>query len=365
MENGKYIKIVTVVLCLLQLIVLSASCSNGGKSEQQILSGYDGFIIKYDNYIYYYDMPESFEVTLSRYDISTKESAAIDTLSCKTDTNALIEGVVSMSCIDGRLYYGKRVDDKNCIYSIDIINPETPIFEGVIPCFLDYHYGEGRNYSSEFKMFKADALYVFAKSKLYKLTPESTNEIADNLSALYIDDSNVYYSIAENSESLNDNIQTGSIYCLNTRSGKNQEIVSGDDIKNFNETKTVYGDTVEVKNIIKYKSDIYFCSVYEQAPILRYSCVGDSEIKNITDTERVLSFRIYDDQIYYINSKNMLCSLNLETSSEKVIAKNIYAFNIYHDTIFYYKMNSDSGAKQLFEYNPITNDEVSLCKEPS
>lgn len=318
------------------MLVIITSCHGKDPNAGEFIAVNDSgsYVVKCDDYLYYYKY-SSDHADLYRYDTTNGGEVYVDTL---TNKNTGYSGVVQMFVVNERLYYGKSTDegDNTAIYSIDTKGSE-PRFEGNINEII-VAYSHELFVGYEFKIFGIDAdIYVLANSNVYKLNDTSSELIIQNVSGVCVDDEKIYYALFK------DDINSGGIMCYNLSDGTNTEIVSDMAIREYNKT-TIYGDSCTVQNILSDGRSLYFLGSLEAAEILKYD-FGEKKIQGLTDGAHTRLFRMQDDKLYYIDSKQDLCCVNTDGTETKKLIENerVFSFNICENTVYYYRLVGDSG----------------------
>ena len=346
--NNKYIaNCITIFIVICSLCMISG-CSNKKKiiSQCEKENNY-GYTIECDNTLFYYHIsPET--VDLYSYDIESEKKNFIDNVA-----NSEMEWSYfgPMHLIDGRIYYMKAASSYQTVdfYSID---PEKyePQYEGTINNSVGNYewidYGERAGYL-EIEMFKYDgSIYVFAQKNIYKLDKKKTSIVKSNIISMYIDGDNIYYSALKDKKDNDDKVEPGGISRYDINTGKSDEIVAADDIERLNDTELLQDSNVVVRNIIADDENIYFLGTSGDADIFRYNQTDEKSLSILTpDLQKRLTqkFRKYDDKIYYIAVGNRLHCVDLTTRELNAVIDQayIYAYNIYNDSLYYYKVTDN------------------------
>ena len=263
--------------------------------------------------------------------------------------------------INNRIFYGKSVENGTLICSID---PETsqPVSEGFINEALDAFDGENSKY--DFRMYECDDnIYVLAKNKIYKLDNKNTEVIFDNISSLYIYDNKCYYSLFEDNEFSTYELKgSGGIWCYDFNTHDNTEIVNKEAIKNYNSIESISGDVCGVQNIIAEENKIYFLGAFDPTQISVFN-EETEEIVNLTDYFRTKMFKKYKDKLYFIDRQHRLRSVSDEGNMDVIINAYVYAFSIYNDKIYYYRVTRDIGhPSELVEFDMTSQTEKIISK---
>ena len=344
-KNRINLKIVFLVI----LILLISSCSGERIKDinSKAFSGVGSYIIKYNDYLYFYKYIAN-SMELYRRDLKNGSEEHIDTL---TNPNTGHWGVVKMFLIDTRLYYGKSTDktDVAAIYSIDVNDPHLQ-FEGSINELFDDHTNE-MFVTKEFKRFElGDNIFALANGNVYKLDAEASERVAENVSGICVDGEKIYYSIYV------DDRNSGGIMCYNISDGTNTEIVSDTVIREYNKT-TVYGGGCAVRNIVSDGKSLYFLGTPDTSEILRYD-FGGNEVRGLTHRAYPGLFRMRDDKLYYIDFQLELSCVNTDGTDEKKIIENewVFGFNISGNSLYYYKQIDDGYPVGLIEMDLETGE---------
>lgn len=327
------------VIFIVIMILIISSCSGGmaQRSADGMYSNVGSYVVKYNDYLFYYKYRED-SADLYRYDLTNGSDEYVDTV---TSPYGGYAGVVKMFLIDSRLYYGKTTDgsDPNPvrIYSIDV-NDLSPRFEGSFNEML-YDYSYELFVGMEFKLFGADNnVYALANSNIYKLNSTASEKVAENVSAVCVDGDKIYYAIRFDTQG------SSGIMCYDTSNNTNTEIFSDEAVKEYNRT-TIYGDTCDIQNILVDDGNLYFLSTDDVTDILKYEIGGNGKVQAVTNKARMRLFRLQDDKLYYIDSNMELCCINADGTESKKLVENerVFAFNIYDNTVYYYRMVGESG----------------------
>lgn len=334
-KNLRDIILISITVMIV-FFISSCSGSNIGSNGINAVNESGAYLIGYNNYLYYYKFGSEL-ADLYRYNLTDGTEEYVDSM---THPVMVFSGIVKMYMIDDRLYYGKSTEKSDVvdIYSVNV-NDLQPRFEGSINEIINAHYAE--YVEQEFKIFKVkDKVYVLTNYNIYELNGGVSNCVYEGVCGICVNGDKIYYSLFV--EGTNDS--TG-IMCYDTVNNTNTEIINAEEVKEYNKTNTILGNSCMIQNIFIDDDSLYFLATDNPSDIYKYDLNGKSNLYTITEGAKTRLFRKQGDTLYYINLHHQLCSVKTDGSDQKNITQNeyVFSFNVYQDKIYYYLTVDDRG----------------------
>lgn len=297
--------------------------------DSQIIQG--STMIKYKNYIYYYDKSFNNNVGLFQYNIETKETTELDSFKIYGD----------LFLLDGELYYLSGENDKN--FHVYCYNGIETIDRGAINDNLIYA-STRRISSKECRLSLYNGmLYVLYNDKIYINTDGKSFEIlTENISSFDVDSGNIYYSNC-----------SGVIYQKNELD--TEIVASGNDFEKNAFVNSSLGNEYRITNLQKNGDYLYFLIAdigSNLGKIFRIS-LENQQIEQLFYEGSTCRFLIADDVLYYYDFENckIICMNCYSNKTNAItVSKNIYGFDVFDNVIYYSTINSD---QQSLKYSKI------------
>lgn len=318
-------------ICIFLMVLILISGCDLKKIQYSNSECIDGStLIKYNNYIYYYNQLSNNKMGLFQYNVTTNENIELDSFAIYGD----------LFLIDDDLYYLCSENDKNfhvCCYDGSNIIDKGTINDNLI-------YASNRRVSSKkchISLFD-DILYVLYNDKIYMNSKKGKFEIvAKDILDFDVDQDTIYYSDC-----------SGRLYIKNEFGI--EAIASECDFAKIEFVDSILGNKYKITNIKKDNDYVYFIIAdtgSNLGKIFRIS-MESKKIEQLFYEGSTCRFSISDGMLYYYDfgSDKIIC-INCDSNEMKTITKNkhIYGFDVFDNVIYYAEVNSDQQSLEYFK----------------